>query len=49
MAKKAEEVTDLKIERPARAKLTAEVSLKRMETFEQRKEAFIASVRKGKN
>jgi hypothetical protein len=32
-----------------RAKLSAEESLKRMEEFPERKERFIAAVRKGKN
>jgi hypothetical protein len=35
--------------RPARAKLTAEESLKRMQDFPKRKERFIAAVRKGKD
>ena len=32
-----------------RAKLSAEESLKRMEEFPERKEQFVAAVRKGKN
>jgi hypothetical protein len=35
--------------RPARLKLSAEESLKRMKDFANRKEAFIAAIRKGKN
>ena len=35
--------------RPERVKLTAEESLKRMQAFDKRKEAFVAAVRKGKN
>jgi hypothetical protein len=35
--------------RSQRLQLTAEESLKRMQEFAQRKEAFIAAVRKGKN
>jgi hypothetical protein len=35
--------------RPKRAKLTAEESLKRMQEFSKRKEAFIAAVREGKD
>jgi hypothetical protein len=35
--------------RPQRVKLTAEESLKRMQTFGKRKGAFVAAVRKGKN
>ena len=40
---------ELKIERPSRAKLSEEETLRRMEEFEDRKEKFVASVRKGKN
>jgi hypothetical protein len=36
------------IKRPPRAKLTPEEVRKRMEEFPKRREAFIASVRKGK-
>ncbi len=36
-------------ERPKRAQLTEEETLKRMESFDQRKEQFVASVRKGKS
>jgi hypothetical protein len=32
-----------------RAKISAEESLKRMEEFPERKEQFVAAVRKGKN
>lgn len=35
------------IQRPKRVKLSAKESLRRMEAFEQRKEAFVAAVRKG--
>jgi hypothetical protein len=35
--------------RPARLKLSAEESLKRMKDFANRKDAIIAAVRKGKN
>jgi hypothetical protein len=51
MAEKLEvtqEVQEVKIQRPKRAKLTAEESLKRMETFPERKEQIIAAVRKSK-
>lgn len=37
------------LQRPKRKKLTAEESLKRMREFPQRREAFIAAIRKGKN
>jgi hypothetical protein len=49
VAKKREEIKELKIERPKRAKLTAKESLKRMQEFAKRKEKFIAAVREGKN
>jgi hypothetical protein len=49
MAKKQKEVQELKIERPKRAKLSEEETLKRMEAFEERKEQFVASVRKSKS
>lgn len=49
MAKKLKDVQELKIERPKRAKLSEEETLKRMEAFDERKEKFIASVRKGKS
>jgi len=41
-------VEEIKIERPKRAKLTPEESLKRMRDFEERKDQFIASIRKSK-
>ncbi len=49
MAKKQKKLTELKIERPERHKLTPEESLKRMEDFTQRKEQFVAAIRKGKD
>ena len=49
MVKKLKEIKELKIEKPQRAKLTTDESLKRMEEFTKRKEKFIAAVRKGKN
>lgn len=48
--KPTEDSKDLEIVRPLRAKLSAEEALKRMQAFaKQRKEQFIATVRKGKN
>jgi hypothetical protein len=41
-------VEEIKIERPKRAKLSPEESLKRMRDFEERKDQFIASIRKSK-
>ena len=52
MAEKLEitqEIQELKILRPKRAKLTAEESLERLEAFPERKEQIVAAVRKGKN
>lgn len=49
MAKKLEDVPKIKIERPKRAKLSEEETLKRMEDFDARKEQFIASIRKSKS
>jgi hypothetical protein len=51
MAEKLEEIEDLqevKVQRPKRAKLTAEESLRRMEAFPERKEQIVAAVRKSK-
>jgi hypothetical protein len=48
MAEKLEEtqlIEEVKIQRPKRAKLTAEEALKRMEAFPERKEQIIARVR----
>jgi hypothetical protein len=46
MAKKRE-VQSVKAQRPKRAKLSAKESLKRVQEFHLRKEAFVAAVRKG--
>jgi hypothetical protein len=46
---KHEEEPIAKVERPKRAKLTEEEIIKRMESFDERKERFIASVRKSKS
>ena len=48
MAKRLKDIQEIKIERPPRAKLTAEESLKRTLEFDKRKEKFIASIRKSK-
>jgi hypothetical protein len=39
----------VRVERPKRARLTPEEIRRRMESFDERKEQFIASVRKGKS
>lgn len=44
-----QEVHEVRVERPKRVQLTEEATLKRMETFDERKEQFVASVRKGKS
>jgi len=44
-----QEVQEVKVQRPKRAKLTAEESLKRMEAFPERKEKIVAAVRKSKS
>jgi len=49
MAKRAQKVSELKIERPRRSKLAPAESVKRMEAFDRRKEQFVAAVRKGKD
>jgi hypothetical protein len=49
MAKKQKKVTELKIERLEREKLSPEESLKRMQDFPHRKEEFVATIRKGKD
>jgi hypothetical protein len=49
MAKRAEKVSELQIERPVRAKLSPAESLKRMKAFERRREQFVAAVRKSKD
>jgi hypothetical protein len=48
MAKRLKDIKEIKIERPPRAKLSAEESLKRTQEFDKRSERFIASIRKGK-
>lgn len=48
MAKRLKDIKEIKIERPPRAKLSAQESLKRTQGFDKRKEKFIASVRKSK-
>jgi hypothetical protein len=49
MAKQKKQGQDVQQGRPPRARLSAAESLKRTRAFAQRKEQFIASVRKGKN
>lgn len=48
MAKRLKDIKEIKIERPPRAKLSAEESLKRTREFDKRSEKFIAAIRKGK-
>src|SRR6266849_5622020 len=42
-----EELEELKLKRPPRARLSPEESLKRMEEFPKRRDKFVAAVRKG--
>ena len=44
----AQEIQEVLIRRPKRAKLSAAESLKRMEAFPERKEQIVAAVRKSK-
>ena len=41
-------VKEIRIERPERAKISAEEALKRMNDFDKRKDKFIASIRQNK-
>ena len=45
----AQEIHEIRGQRPKRTRLTAEESLKRMESFPERKEQIVAAVRKSKN
>lgn len=49
MKQKLKIVKEVKIERPERAKLSAEESIKRTKEFDKRRNKFIATVRTGKN
>jgi len=49
MGKKRKEPKVVRVERPKRQELSEEETIRRMESFEHRKERFIAAVRKGKN
>jgi hypothetical protein len=49
MAKRKKRSESVPMGSTRRAKLTAEESLKRMEEFPERKEQFVAAVRKGKD
>lgn len=48
MAKTLKELKELRIQRPPKAKLSANESLKRTQDFDKRKERFIAAIRKDK-
>jgi hypothetical protein len=48
MAKRLKDIREIKIERPPRAKLSAEESIKRTQEFDKRRENFIAAIRKGR-
>ena len=47
MAKKPEDSKTPKMKRRQRVKVSAKEALKRMQTFDQRREKFIAAVREG--
>jgi hypothetical protein len=49
MAKRAEKISELQIERPPRAKLSPAESLKRMKAFDRRRGQFVAAVGKSKD
>jgi hypothetical protein len=49
MTKKPRNTKPVHPGRSGRVKLSPEESLKRVKAFDQRKEAFIAAIRKGKN
>ena len=49
MAKSKKQAKSRPTGRAERIKLAPEESLKRMQAFDKRKEAFVAAVRKGKN
>lgn len=49
MTEKADVIKKVKIERPERAKLSAEESLKRTKDFYKRKEKMIAAIRQSKD
>ena len=44
-----EEPDRVLVQRPTRMKLTAEESLRRVESFPERRDEFVASIREGKN
>ena len=49
MANRLKDMKVIKIQRPPRTKLSAQESLKRTQAFDERKEKFIASIRKSKD
>ena len=49
MVRRLKDLKELKIERPAKAKLSPEESLKRTQEFDKRREQFVATVRKSKS
>lgn len=49
MAKRLKDIKEIKIERPPRAKLSAEESLKRTQDFDKSRDKFIASIRIGES
>ena len=49
MARRLQDLKEVKIERPPRVKLSAKEWLKRTQEFDKRKDQFIAAGRKGKS
>jgi hypothetical protein len=49
MAKKLYKIGERRVERPGRAKLSEEESLKRMQTFHKRKDTFVGTIRESKD
>ena len=41
-------VREIRVERPERAKISADEALKRMNNFDKRKDKFVASIRQNK-
>lgn len=49
MAKRLKDLKEVKTKRPDRVKLSAKESLKRTQEFDERKERFVATVRKSES
>ena len=49
VAEKTRDVREIKIERPPRAKVSAQDALEKMKGFGERRGGFVAAIRKGKD